>query len=269
MRTVILDDEPWILEGMEEMCRQINFITELSTFTNPLVALDYIKSNPVELAILDIKMPGMNGLELGKIIKEYNPDIAIIYSTGYDDYALDAYKLHALAYILKPCNINELTYAISVASKVTTDIVNEHIFIKTFGRFDIFINGKPIIFKRAKAKELLALLVDQRGGVLSMDTAIDILWGDKLYDNNVKQLYRDAICQLRKTLTEYGCEDILHTVRAGCFLDTSKFVCDYYNLMNGNKDEIPNFNEEYMFDYSWGEYTIPLIHKKIESFVKK
>lgn len=255
MKTIIVDDNKGILDGLIRYCNRICELEIVGKFIDPFSVLNYIKTNTVDLAILDIEMPEMNGVELGEKLKSINPNILIIYCTGHEDYALDAFKLHSIAYLLKPFSFEDFEQAIATA-KVLYANKARNIKIQTFGRFDVFINDELIIFKRAKAKELLALLVDNKGGLVTLEQAIDVLWEDRPYNKNVKQMYRDATSQLRYTLKQYGCLDLIKVVRGGCYIDLSKFHCDYYDFLNNKQYAVKMFTGQYMYEYSWAEETL-------------
>lgn len=74
------------------------------------------------------------------------------------------------------------------------------IWIRTFGTFDVFLDGVPIRFPSAKAKELLALLVDRRGGSLKAEQAIGYLWEDRAIDKQAMSNYRKVALRLQNAL---------------------------------------------------------------------
>lgn len=244
------------------LCGEHRDVEIVGAFTSSAKAFDYVAQHNVDLAILDIEMPGTSGIELGSRIKKLVPDMALIYTTGYEQYALEAYKLDAIAYLLKPCDKTRLKTALETA-RILTSQRNRQIELRTFGRFDVFVDGSAVYFSNAKAKELLALLVDRRGGIVTMEQAIDVLWRQKLYDNRVKSAYRTAIADLKKTLKLTGAEKILAVNRASSSVNTSEFSCDLYDLLNGVDGAEKEFNGEYMFDYSWSEGMLAYIENKI------
>lgn len=133
---------------------------------------------------------------------------------------------------------------------------DDGIFVRTFGHFDMFINGKPIAFSSAKEKELMALLIDRNGGTLSSKDAISYLWEDTPVDLQLSAKYRKVAMGLKNTLEKYGIENIIinnHGVRS---VDTSKVKCDYYEMLAGNEKYISSFRNVYMSDYSWAEETL-------------
>ncbi|WP_027399973.1 response regulator [Anaerovorax odorimutans] len=260
MKTIIVDDEHWVLKELESYCNEIKSINLIGKFTNSKDVINFAEENFIELAILDIKLPEINGLELCRILRNIYPNIVIIFSTAYKNYALEAYKLHSIAYILKPFNMEEFEYAITTAKALINNqnsiLHKNKVFINTFGRFDVFIDNELVVFKRAKSKELLALLVDMQGGLVTIEQAVSVLWENRPYNSNVKQMYRDATSQLRNTLMQYNCSSLVKIIRGGCYIDVNEFECDYYQLLKNDKKAILSFNGEYMFDYSWAEHTL-------------
>ncbi|MEG0156098.1 MAG: hypothetical protein RR661_00405, partial [Anaerovoracaceae bacterium] len=136
------------------------------------------------------------------------------------------------------------------------------IFIRTFGNFDVFVNGKPIYFSSGKAKELLALLVDKKGGILTTEEALAIIWEDKAHNDKNFSLCRTAASRLRKTLNSYNIGHILVEEKAGKHLDTQSFDCDYYMTLKGNQNAENSFSGEYMSQYSWAEDTLAALLEK-------
>ena len=105
-RIIVVDDELLALKRFEHIVQKDNRVKLVQTFQDGLSALDFIKENTIDIAFLDIEMPEINGLELANKIQEIDPYINIIFITAYDQYALDAFKAHAIGYLLKPLDIN-------------------------------------------------------------------------------------------------------------------------------------------------------------------
>lgn len=266
MNVVILDDEKWILMELKSLCLECKEINLIEEFINPLELLEFCKNrSDIDLAILDIELPEISGLDVGRKLKNINSDINLIYATGYEEHALEAFKIHAIAYLLKPYDREEFKYAIDIAKRLCK---NKKIFIRTFGRFDLFVNGRVIKFKRAKAKELLALLVDRQGGIVTMQYAVDKLWPNRFYDDSTKQMYRDAISKLRQTLNENNCNSLVSFERGASYINLEEFDCDYYRLVSKDTDAMNDYNGEYMFDYEWSYNTQSLIECKLINFHK-
>ncbi|WP_238483709.1 response regulator [Anaerosporobacter faecicola] len=264
LKTILVDDEMLVMEQFEIECEELEEVEVIGKFNLPSKAIQFVQGNRVDIAILDIEMPEMNGIELGKKLRSIQPDIVLIYITGYENYALEAFQVYAAAYILKPFDAEEIMHAIQTA-KLLVKGKKKDFVVKTFGRFDLFVQDKLVSFTNAKAKELLAICVDRQGGTVTMEEAIDKLWEDREYDDRVKNLYRKTIVQLTSTLKQAGAEDIFINQRGVCYIDKEKIECDYYELLKENSEVIVTFHDEYMFEYSWAEKTL----LEIEDFLYK
>lgn len=253
MKTILVDDNQYDLELLKEECANIPGVRILGTFDNAKNALAYAERNPVDFALLDIEMPEMNGITLAGKLKEVNPDIIIIFVTAYSHFALDALKIKADYFVIKPYERADVLDAIRRA-KLLVKKRSKDVLIRTFGRFDIFVDERIVKFSNAKSKELLALCVDHMGGQVSMGEAIDKLWEDKDYDNRAKALYRKAIICANATLKEYDITEIFTHSRGSCCVVPEYFRCDYYEYLK-NPLRTNLYQNEYMFEYSWAETT--------------
>ena len=250
-----VDDEFLALEDFEDTCRELGINDEIVKFNNPLDALGYVAKNKVDIAFLDIEMPVIKGIELAKRIKALSRNTRIIFATGYGDYALDAFAVDAVDYVMKPYTADAIKKAYDKALLVRDVVEDNHVFIKTFGFFDVFVDGKSVNFSSAKSKELLALLVDRNGGTVSTEQAISILWEGRKYDETVQSLFRKVLKSLRTSLEEAGILEILVDNRNQRSIDKTKFMCDYYDLMENGKNENTKYFGKYMEQYAWAQNT--------------
>ena len=251
MRTIVVDDEKMALVAFMEEAKNIKELDIAGVFDNAKEAVEFIKDNDVELAILDVKMKGIDGINLGSIFRDINPDIMLIYITGYEKYAYEAIKLHAAAYLVKPFSSEQLEYAVESA-RLLSKRRKSRIYVRTFGHFDIFVNENPVMFKSNKAKELLALLVDRRGGTVTTDQIIGTLWEERPNDS-----YTQNLC------SKIDIGDILVSSRGIKRVNTALFDCDLYDLLDGDERAAEKFLGEYMLDYSWAEARMALLAKYI------
>lgn len=130
------------------------------------------------------------------------------------------------------------------------------VYIRTFGYFDIFVNDKPIAFKNKKSKELLALLVDRRGGFVTSEEAISYLWEDEDANPVTLARYRKVALRLKNMLEEYGIVDIIESIDGKRRIDTNKVECDLYNYLSEDDKYSQLFKGTYLTNYSWGETTL-------------
>lgn len=242
MKLIILDDEVAALNSLMQMILDTGY--ECLMFKDaPDAALDCVKKEKVDAAILDVKMPKGDGITLAEKMISLDRDIKIIIITGYSQDESDIKNRLGknLAGILyKPFDDAELNGVLSSISPCPK------LFIKTFNGFDLFVNGKPVRFSSAKAKELLAILTDACGSYVPMEYAVDCLWQDKDTEHG-KNLYRDAVCRLRMTLCHNGAEKLVRFERGRAIIDTDRAECDYWSLLkNGGV-----FVSRYMPQYEW------------------
>ena len=243
------------MEDTVSLLAELPQIDEAKGFTRGRDALDYLAENRVELALLDIDMPGMNGMELAAVIKTRWPDTAIVFLTGYPQYAVDAFELRASGYILKPATAERLAREIEYVLSAKRDCCSGHVVMRTFGSFDCFVDGKPLAFRQAKCKELLAYLVDRRGSSVTRAEAFAILWEDRLYDRSMQKQLDVIIRSLRATLQEYGIASILEMKSGTLRIDAEQLDCDLYRFHGGDAEALNEYRGEYMSGYAWAELT--------------
>lgn len=128
--------------------------------------------------------------------------------------------------------------------------------IRTFGYFDVFVGGRPIPFRNKKAKELLALLVDRRGGYVTSEEAISFLWEDEPVTPVTLARYRKVALRLKNTLAEYGIPGIVEAVDGKRRIVTELVRCDLYDYLSGDEKNTQLFKGSYLTNYSWGENTL-------------
>lgn len=102
MKILLVDDEQLQLLRLEKACKAVLLDAEYSCYTNPVKALEENIETSFDVAFLDIEMPSINGIQLAKKLKKINPLMKVIFVTAYNDYALQAFAVHASGYIMKP-----------------------------------------------------------------------------------------------------------------------------------------------------------------------
>lgn len=115
--TLIAEDEPLASEGLADWVRQMPQLELIATCADGPSALDAIRRLRPALVLMDIHMPGMNGLQVLRALAEDDdaPQPAVIFTTAYDEHALTAFELHAVDYLLKPFSQERFTEAVEHA----------------------------------------------------------------------------------------------------------------------------------------------------------
>ncbi len=257
MKYLIVDDEPMALRDLQEVLTSAVPDCKTAPFSSPAKALEQAKTIVFHAAFLDIEMGSVNGLVLARQLKDIQPNIHIIFVTSYAKYAVDAFKIHATGYLLKPVAeediLRELTflYGINVPQK-------QKIRVQTFGGFEVFVNNVPIQFRRRKAKELLALLIDRRGASLTAAEICAILWEDAPMGQSRKSYLRTLVTDLKSALDEAGIQDVFIKRHNSFAIASDKLDCDSYRFLKGDPQAVNSYRHDYMPAYSWAEFSMPL-----------
>lgn len=255
MKVICVDDERLLAEHVAKLCRELPGVEEAQAFSHPTRALEWLESHSADLALLDIDMPGMNGMELAAHIKARYPKTAIIFLTGYSRYAVDAFRLRVSGYLLKPVDPGQLAEEVEYAFAGRQNTQRAHIEARTFGNFDLLVDGKPVPFKQAKCKELLAYLIDRRGSGVSRAEAFAILWEDRPYDRPMQKQFDVIIRSLRDSLREAGAEYIFEMKSGMLRIVPEKISCDLFRFCSGDVSAFNAYAGEYMNGYAWATMT--------------
>lgn len=172
--------------------------------------------------------------------------------------------------MLKPVSQEKLAAEVAYAlSDHAGQACEPHIKVQTFGGFDVFVDGQKMIFKRSKAKELLAYLINRRGYSVKRATVFAALWEDVPYDRPMQKQMDVIIQSLKQTLQEYGIEHILKGQGGEMWIDTNELDCDYYRFIHGDPQVVNAYRGEYMSDYSWASFTEASLDQKQETRTNK
>ncbi len=260
MRILAVDDEQDALDILVNAITDALPDSEIHSFSNPQVALEYSKQNPPDIAFLDITMPGMTGLDLAKRLKGINVKTNIIFATGYASYASEAFSLHASGYLMKPISRKDVQRELSNLRN-PLDITKKRVFVRTFGNFDIFVDGENLHFSRKPAKELLAYLIDRKGSGVSRKEMCSVLLRDDAFTRKSQDYLTKIAKELLKTLDSVGAANIVNLDRGDYFVIPDNFDCDAYDYLKGYPDAFNNFYGEYMSQYPWAETSIQQFYK--------
>lgn len=136
MNILAIDDEPLQLKELTAVLERIRPQAHIFTYTWPDDALEGAKAHPIDVAFLDIQTGGMSGLELALELKKVKPDTHIIFVTGYSQYAVDAFAMHASGYLLKP--VTEEAVQRELTFLYREEEPGTRVRVKTFGGFDVY-----------------------------------------------------------------------------------------------------------------------------------
>jgi len=133
LRTLIIDDEPIALEKLQSYAGKTPMLALSGACSNGIDAVKFLMENEVDLIITDINMPDLNGMDM---IKSMSHPPMVIFTTAYDQYAVDSYKLSAVDYLLKPYGYADFLQAVNKAvSRVGPQKDDTSIFVKVDYRY--------------------------------------------------------------------------------------------------------------------------------------
>ena len=157
IRVLIVDDHPMVLEGMKALLSNFNYITVVGTARNAFEAIDLLKATPADVAIVDINLPEVNGIELTAKIKKEFPVVKVLAMSTFTErsYISQMIQNGASGYLVKSASKEEIEAAILSAKegKLYLSIDNQNVDLNTE-----LISDVPIVSRREK--EVLQLIVD-------------------------------------------------------------------------------------------------------------
>lgn len=251
MRILVVEDEVILLKHLTNRICEVIPEADILAFDNSDDALEALKGKKIDISFLDIAIGEMNGVELAKRIKAVFPTCDIVFCTGYSDYAAAAFDIGASDYLMKPITKEKIEHAITMLRQTDVNLISKHgLYIRCFGKFEVFHHGEPVTTFTKRSKELLAYLVDKGGAVcLSSDIRNAILRGSA--DSYIRVVKKD----LMKTLTELGQEDILIKGWGTMGINRAKVRCDYFDYLDGNPRALNRYKGVYMSQYEWAQAT--------------
>ena len=254
MIAIAVDDEALMLGALAAAIEASPDIANVFKFSDCEEALEFVKGNAADIAFLDINMRGMGGLALAEKIIAARPNCRIVFCTGYEEYAIPAFKLHASGYLLKPISAEDVQGEIDNIKGVRQ--MEKTLTVKCFGNFEVYAKNEKVLFKRLKSKELFAFLVDRNGAGMTAKQICAVLFPDDTDDNKNAAYLRQLVKDLKSTLKLVGAEDVFCHETPCYRIDTNLIKCDYISYLETGK---PEFRGEYMTQYSWAEETCAML----------
>ena len=255
MIAIAVDDEILMLSALVKAINSSPDISEVTKFSNCDDALEFVKNNPIDIAFLDINMRGMGGLALAESIIAARPGCKIVFCTGYEEYAIPAFKLHASGYLMKPISAEDVQTEINNIKGVKEK--EKLLRIKCFGNFEAYAGDEKLVFKRAKTKELLAFLIDRKGAGMTAKEICVALFPDDTDDTKNSAYLRQLVLDMKSTLKAVEAENVFRHEKPYYRIDVSLIECDYLSYLEVGK---PEFHGEYMMQYSWAEDTCAALY---------
>ncbi len=254
MNILVVDDDRASLDEISGIINRIMPDSVCVVCDSSLAALAKAREQEFDAAFLDVKMPELTGVDLGIYLRELNPFINIIFLTAHKEFAYDAIQLRASEYLLKPAKDADVKKELANLRYPELRKKYKRVFAQTFGNFELFVDGEPISFKYNRTKEIMAVLINNRGASTTNGEIISCLWEDD-GDPEKKLSY---LCNLRQdlqnTLKKYNLEGIIIKQRGSMAIAKDKIECDLFDWLEKKKESKYQYIGDYMNQYSWPEF---------------
>lgn len=223
MRAIVVDDEPLVAAQIDRMLAGAG-VTVLACCVNPHEALGLARAMRPDVLFLDIEMPELNGLEIAERVYADKLDMEVVFITAYNQYALDAFRVNALDYLLKPVMEEDLQRALERVEKrrqprgvAIGGCGQRPVVAELFGMFALYVDGglEPVRWVTSKCAELLAyMLLQPREKEVSKWELFEALWPTQNEEKAGINL-RSTVSRINKTLRDCGLGMALTSIRNG------------------------------------------------------
>lgn len=204
LRTIAIDDEPLALRLVSEYIGKTPYLELVGAFDNPLDAIDFLSSQAVDLIFVDIQMPDLTGIEFARSLEAASK---IIFTTAFEKYALEGYKLNAIDYLLKPFSYEEFLKAAGKAHKQVEleaqalpilEANNQFLFLKSEYKIRR-INFNDILYVEGLKDYIKVFIAGEDKPILSLNSIKSI--EQKLPESQFMRVHRSFIVNLERIET--------------------------------------------------------------------
>ncbi|ASA19661.1 response regulator [Paenibacillus donghaensis] len=278
IQAILVDDERLALMKLELMLKESAVVEVVAAYTDPSEAIRCLAQWKPDVIFLDIDMPEINGLQAAELMQEICPSADIVFVTAYNSYAIEAFELSALDYILKPVLRERLLKTVQrLKSRVQPTTLSlqqeQQTMLRCFQSLRFERGGQPLLsirWRTSKAQELFAYLLHNRNRFVSKDILLEMLWPDFERKKASTHLYT-TIYQVRQCLKQ-GDIDLQitnfsggegYTLHSGpLLLDVTEWemgIHALHSIMADNMEEHQRLFDFYIgdyfadYDYLWAE----------------
>jgi len=215
LRVVIIDDEQKSIDYLQYLLNNFNEVKIVGKYTNPEKLIKELPKLHIDVAFVDMKMGKLHGLEVAESVSSIYPHIEIIFVTAYPEFALEAYEVNALDYLLKPVDIkrlektiDKLNFRISnyIRNKQKKEKNDTYLIAQIMGEFLLYDSEMTEVkWRTKKVKELFAFLWHHNEHGVNRSQILMALWPDLLEEKAIAMLHT-TVYELRKEIHSYGFE---------------------------------------------------------------
>jgi two-component system LytT family response regulator len=202
LNCLIIDDEPWALDLMEDFIQKIPYLKLVARCEGPMAAIPWFEKEEIDLVLLDIKMPDLSGIQFLKILPK-KP--AVIFVTAYHEFAVEGYELDAIDYLLKPVPFDRFVTAVSKAHEYIVyrkskpaQRKDDFLFIKTAHKIQKLFYSDIVYLEGLKDYTKIHL-TDSKKPVVTLQSLK--YFESRLPNEDFIRIHRSYIVSLRKVDT--------------------------------------------------------------------
>lgn len=234
LKAILVDDEIRALDILEIFLDDISTIQIIAKCTSAEELFESDLLSEADVLFLDVEMPRINGILTAKRIKKDNKDITIVFVTAHSNYAIEAFDVESIDYLLKPINKKRLKTTVERLYRkhnVNESIFEDELEIQCFGDFMVknITNGEILQWRTLKTKELMALLVNKLGQGVERDVIIDNLWHQFDFKKGKSNLHT-TVSYLNKSLRDIHINKGVIFNDGKYYLEASIGKCDLYDF---------------------------------------
>ncbi|MHA0856921.1 response regulator [Paenibacillus sp. CMAA1364] len=245
MKVIIVDDEKAMHLIMRKMLSKIPYIEVIGSFQNTDSASLFLMDQRADLAFVDISMPNENGMQFAKRMTQTCNHLQIVFVTSHKEYAIDAFDIFALDYIVKPISLERLEKTVRRALAIhpllegNKDVLDaNHIFIYCMGGIEVRSGqGGGVKWTSRKSAELFGYLLFHRGRMVSRARLMEDIFGG-MPSKNAETYLNTTIYQLRKSLEPHGLKSLVKSNRDSYGIDIVDEYIDFVEF----EDKLKQFD---------------------------
>ena len=214
-----------------------------------------LSNTDIDVLYVEVPPADQGGMDSVRRLAKAHPQTNLVFLTAHPEYALEAHKLYASAYLQKPAAPDAIRESLGhlrcpVHTKKAPDPI---LRVQCFGGFAVFRGAEQISFRRGKTIELLAYLIYKRGAMCSNAELVQAIWGDRAAPEEKYAYLRKLIKDLRDTLRDIGAEQVVIKLWSTVGIRPELLDCDYYRFLSGSRSAADQFRGVFIGNYPWAK----------------
>ncbi|NOU62560.1 response regulator [Paenibacillus sp. LMG 31461] len=244
MKVLIVDDEPAMLFVMKRMLATIEDVELVGSFQNAEEVLDFVRNGDVDLAFLDIKIDAEDGLELARRLRSLRAELGIVFITSHSEFALHAYDVYPLDYMVKPISRNRLAQTIAQATSRQSassdddagDLILPRLAVRGMGCLEASSKQAGAVkWISKKSMELFAYLLVNRGRSVTKIRILEDIFPERPL-KNAETYLNTVVYQLRKALSPHGFKEMIISAQEQYRIDLDQADVDFIQFEQDVKE---------------------------------